>query len=246
VIRPFSLALVFLTRIPVPLWFEPGPAEWGRSVFFFPFVGLLIGGLLAGLQALLAASDPGVVAVLLLLLWVLLTGGLHLDGLADTADAWIGGGGDRAKTLAIMKDSRSGPMAIVAVVLVLLAKFAALQTVVAHRAWTALVAAPVLGRTALLCLLLTTPYIRPGGSGTLYAQYLPRTACRWLLPAGGAVCLGVFGWDGAVLLVLLGVGWLGLRHRLVVRLGGITGDTLGTACELTETATLLILILLAS
>ena len=127
-IRAFALALQLLTRLPVPSSSRPPrPEELGLSVLFFPVVGLLIGALLAGLHTVLWLVDPGVLAALVLAMWVLLTGGLHLDGLADTADAWIGGQGHRDRTLAIMKDSRSGPIAIVAVVLVLLAKFAALQ-----------------------------------------------------------------------------------------------------------------------
>ena len=243
-IRFFSLALVFLTRIPVPLWFEPEPQDWGNSVFFFPFVGLLIGGLLAGLDALFASVDPGVAAALLLTIWVLLTGGLHLDGLADTADAWLGGG-DRDKTLAIMKDARSGPMAIIAIVLLLLIKFATLQVGVAHQAWAMLVVTPALGRAAILWLLLTTPYVRPGGIGMIYANHLPRTACLLLLLAGSAVSLWVFGWDGIILLLWLGASLLCLRQGLVRRLGGITGDTLGAACELTEATVLVMLVLLS-
>ncbi|MCB1767092.1 MAG: adenosylcobinamide-GDP ribazoletransferase, partial [Candidatus Competibacteraceae bacterium] len=118
--RPLALALQLLTRLPVPtLTAPPQPWELGQAVLFFPFVGLLIGALLTGLHTALWWADPGVLAALMLAVWVLLTGGLHLDGLADTADAWIGGQGDRERTLAIMKDSHSGPMAISAIVLVL-------------------------------------------------------------------------------------------------------------------------------
>ena len=243
-IRAFSLALVFLTRIPVPLWFNPTPAEWGRSALFFPVVGLLLGLLLAIPAPLLATLDPGIGAALLLTWWVALTGGLHLDGLADTADAWVGGGGNRDKTLAIMKDARSGPMAILAVVLVLLNKFATLQLLLARQAWPVLLAAPVLGRAAMLFLLLTTPYVRPGGLGAAYANHLPRTACIWLLSGGGVLGLWLFGWSGAVLLSVLSLKLLWWRRLLLRRLGGTTGDTLGAAGELTETVALMILALL--
>ncbi len=239
-IRAFSLALVFLTRIPVPLWFNPTPLEWGRSALFFPVVGLLLGLLLAVPAALLAALDSGMVAALLLTWWVALTGGLHLDGLADTADAWIGGGGNREKTLAIMKDARSGPMAILAVVLVLLNKFAALRLLLVQQAWPVLLAAPVLGRAAMLLLLLTTPYVRPGGIGAAYASHLPRAACTWLLLGGGVLGLWLFGWSGAALLSVLSLKLLWWRRLLLRRLGGTTGDTLGAAGELTETVAIMI------
>jgi adenosylcobinamide-GDP ribazoletransferase len=210
-------------------------------------VGLLIGGLLAGLSGALDPVDPGVLAALVLAVWVLLTGGLHLDGLADTADAWLGGQGDRARTLAIMKDPRSGPAAIVALVLVLLAKFAALQALLAGgEALYPLLLAPVLGRTVIVLLLVTTPYVRPAGLGTPYAQYLPRLSCGALvvLVAVGVVLL--LGGPGGVLLAVLGVGFLGFRYWLLIQLGGATGDTLGAACELTEAAVLLGMVLLVA
>ena len=244
-IRAFALALQLLTRLPVPSSsLPPRPEELGLSVLFFPVVGLLIGALLAGLHTVLWLVDPGVLAALVLAMWVLLTGGLHLDGLADTADAWIGGQGHRDRTLAIMKDSRSGPIAIVAVVLVLLAKFAALQALLAGDARAILLLAPVLGRMAIVLLLITTPYVRPDGLGAPYASYLPRLSCGLLVLLIAAATVAVLEWQGGALLAALGVGFVGWRHGLMVRLGGTTGDTLGAACELAETITLITLALL--
>ncbi len=244
--RAFALALQLLTRLPVPASnAPPRPEELGLSVLFFPVVGLLIGTLLAGLHTALWLVDPGVLAALVLATWVLLTGGLHLDGLADTADAWIGGQGDRDRTLVIMKDSRSGPIAIVAVVLVLLAKFAALQALLAGDARVILLLAPVLGRTVILLLLITTPYVRPDGLGAPYASYLPRLSCGLLVLLIAAATVALLEWPGGALLAALGAGFLGLRHELMARLGGTTGDTLGAACELAETVALLTPVLLA-
>ena len=153
-IRAFALALQLLTRLPIPLpGSPPRPQEMGLSVLFFPVVGFLIGAVLAGLHTVFWLVEPNVLAGLILAVWVLLTGGLHLDGLADTADAWIGGQGDRDRTLAIMKDPRSGPIAIVVIALVLLNKFAAMETLLVGDARILLLLAPVLGR-ALVVLLL--------------------------------------------------------------------------------------------
>lgn len=215
------------------------------SVLFFPVVGLLIGALLAGLHTALWLVDPGALAALVLAAWVLLTGGLHLDGLADTADAWIGGQGNRDRTLTIMKDPRSGPIAIVAIVLALLAKFAALQALLAGDARVILLLAPVLGRTIIVLLLITTPYVRPDGLGAPYANYLPRLSCGLLVLLIAAVTVAFLEWQGGVLLAALGVGFLSLRYELMARLGGATGDTLGAACELAETIALLMPVLLA-
>lgn len=243
-IRGLSLALIFLTRIPVPVRFEPRPQDWGRSVFFFPFVGLIIGLGLAGLDAVFPHGDSGVLAALLLAVWALTTGGLHLDGLADAADAWIGGYGDREKTLAIMKDPRSGPMAIMVMILTLLVKFAALKVVVEQNAWEMLVWTPVMGRAAILMMLVTTPYVRPEGIGVAHADYMPRRACGWLLLGIVGVTLWKLGGDGIILICMLGMSFVGLRQLLLERLGGVTGDTLGATCELTEAVTLVILALL--
>lgn len=244
--RALVLAFIFLTRIPLPVRFEPEPVDWGRSVAGFPIVGLAIGIVLVLLSALLANTAAGVVAVILLALWALITGGLHLDGLADAADAWIGGFGDREKSLRIMKDPRCGPIAVVVVVLVLLGKFAALQTLVAQGAWAVLLITPVLGRGAILLILLTTPYVRPEGVGVAHAEYLPRDTCQLILLGIGILVLGGLGWQGAILLIVLGLGLQALRKILLQRLGGATGDTLGAACELTEVVSLLTLAALST
>ncbi|WP_372867942.1 adenosylcobinamide-GDP ribazoletransferase, partial [Pseudomonas sp.] len=120
------IALQFLTRLPVRLAAMPSAQETGRSLLWYPVVGLLIGLLLLGVHYLLGDAPALLQAALLLVIWVGLSGGLHLDGLADSADAWAGGFGDRERTLAIMKDPRSGPMAVVVLVLLLLLKFVAL------------------------------------------------------------------------------------------------------------------------
>jgi adenosylcobinamide-GDP ribazoletransferase len=238
------LAITFLTRIPIPLQFVPEPEDWGQSVLFFPVVGFIIGVLLTLLAAFFPTADAGVLAALLIMLWALITGGLHLDGLADTADAWIGGFGDREKTLCIMKDPRSGPIAIMVVVLVLLGKFAALEVIIAAQNWQTLLITPVLGRAAILFLLITTPYARASGIGAAHAQYLPRRPAVAFIYGLIGIMVLLFAGQGLLVLLVLGGGLLGLRHLLMTRLGGTTGDTLGAACELTEMGGLMVLALL--
>lgn len=240
--KAFLLALQFLTCLPISLKAAPGPADWGRSALAYPLVGLLIGLLLAGLQQLVGHADPLLQAALLTATWALITGGLHLDGLADSADAWVGGHGDRERTMTIMKDPRSGPAAVSTLVLVLLLKFVALAALVKAGAWPALLLAPVLGRSALVALLLGTPYVRPGGMGSAISAHLPRAAAvlALLLVAAGALVAGM---AGALALAAAAVAWLGLRWMMMRRLGGMTGDTLGAAVELTEIAVLIALAL---
>ncbi|HHM04150.1 MAG TPA: adenosylcobinamide-GDP ribazoletransferase [Gammaproteobacteria bacterium] len=238
-LRPLLLAVQFLTRFPVPLRAAPNPRELGRSVLYYPLVGLLLGASLAGLQQLLATVPPLVQAALVLAVWSGITGFLHLDGLADSADAWVGGQGGRERTLAIMKDPRCGPAGVAAVVLLLLLKFAALASLAEAGPNTALLAAPLLGRVAVLALFASTPYVRPGGLGAAMAAELPRRSAWGVVAASWLLCgllLDAAAWWLSVL-VLAGL-WLGLRTALLRRLGGTTGDTAGATLELTEAAVL--------
>ena len=240
--KAFLLALQFLTCIPFSLRYAPSPADWGRSALAYPVIGLLIGLLLAGLQQLVGHADPLLQAALLTMVWALITGGLHLDGLADSADAWVGGHGDRERTLAIMKDPRSGPAAVSTLVLILLLKFVSLAVLVKAGAWPALLLAPVLGRSVLVALLLSTPYVRPGGMGSAISAHLPRAAAvlALLLVAAGGLLAGKAGAQALAVAVAAG---LALRWIMMRRLGGMTGDTLGAAVELTEVAVLVSLAL---
>ncbi|WLG97179.1 adenosylcobinamide-GDP ribazoletransferase [Pseudomonas sp. FP198] len=235
---PFWIALQFLSSLPVRLPGMPEPAQLGRSLLFYPSVGLLFGGLLWGLDAWLSGAPLLLHAALLLTAWVLLSGGLHLDGLADSADAWLGGFGDRERTLLIMKDPRSGPIAVVTLVLVLLLKFSALLALIEQQQSLALLIVPVLGRGALLALFLTTPYVRAGGLGQALADHLPRHAGWQVLVAVALGSVLVAGWAGLGALVVAALGFIGLRRIMLRRLGGCTGDTAGALLELLEMAVL--------
>jgi adenosylcobinamide-GDP ribazoletransferase len=201
-------------------------------------VGLLIGLLLAACSRLLDGLSDPLSATLLLTLWVAASGGLHLDGLADSADAWLGGLGDRERTLAIMHDPRSGPLAIVVLVLLLLLKFAALESLLSQRAATLLIAAPLLGRTALVALFLTTPYVRPGGLGSLLAQHLSRGASLGVILLVAILLIVWLGAAGIYLCLAASIAFLLLRRLMMRRLGGTTGDTAGALLEISETLAL--------
>ena len=235
---PFWIAVQFLCSLPIRLPGMPQPQELGRSLLFYPLVGLLFGGLLWALNWVLGGSPLVLHAALLLTAWVLLSGGLHLDGLADSADAWLGGFGDRERTLTIMKDPRSGPIAVVTLVLVLLLKFAALLALIEQQHSVALILAPLIGRSALLGLFLSTPYVRPGGLGQALADHLPRVAGKQVLLLSALVCVLIAGFSGVFAVVLAVVGFFWLRQVMMRRLGGTTGDTAGAMLELLEVVVL--------
>jgi adenosylcobinamide-GDP ribazoletransferase len=231
---PFWIALQFLSSLPIRLPGMPAPQELGRSLLFYPLVGLLFGGLLWVLSGLLSGAPLLLHAALLLTVWVLLSGALHLDGLADSADAWLGGFGDRERTLTIMKDPRSGPIAVVTLVLVLLLKFAALLALIEQGHSVVLIVVPLIGRAALLGLFLTTPYVRAGGLGQALADHLPRKA-GWQVLAVSALACGLIAGLSGVFAVALAAGvFVWLRHVMQRRLGGTTGDTAGALLELLE------------
>ncbi|KUM44337.1 adenosylcobinamide-GDP ribazoletransferase [Pseudomonas sp. EpS/L25] len=237
---PLLIAVQFLTRLPVRLPGLPPPEAVGRSVLWYPVVGLLLGGLLSLIAWSGAAGGVFLQATLALAGSVMLTGGPHLDGLADTADAWVGGYGDRERTLAIMKDPACGPMGVLALLLTLLLKWSAL-VVLLPQSSASLWLAALAGRLALPWLLLTTPYVRPGGLGELLSRHLPRATLRGVL-LGGVALLLALPLGGFALIATAAVALLG-RRALRQRLGGTTGDTAGALLELCETGVLVMLAL---
>ncbi|MGF6401854.1 adenosylcobinamide-GDP ribazoletransferase [Pseudomonas frederiksbergensis] len=235
---PFWIALQFLSSLPIRLPGMPTPEELGRSLLFYPLVGLLFGVILWGLNWLLLGTPLLLHAALLLSVWVVLSGALHLDGLADSADAWLGGYGDRERTLTIMKDPRSGPIAVVTLVLVLLLKFAALLALIEQQHSVVMIIVPLISRSALLGLFLSTPYVRPGGLGQALADHLPRLAGKQVLVISMVVCVLMAGLSGVWALVLAAAMFVWLRQVMVRRLGGTTGDTAGALLELLEVVVL--------
>lgn len=235
---PFWIALQFLSSLPIRLPGMPTHQESGRSLLFYPLVGLLFGVLLMAMDHLLDGAPTLLHAALLLSAWVMLSGGLHLDGLADSADAWLGGFGDRERTLTIMKDPRSGPIAVVTLVVVLLLKYSAVVALIETHHGVGLLLAPVIGRAAMLALFLNTPYVRAGGLGQALADHLPRKSGMRVLAAVAVVCVLIGGGSAAWVLLVAAGGFFWLRRVMMQRLGGSTGDTAGAMLELLETLVL--------
>ena len=247
-IKAFFIALGLLTRIPIPRLFHVNENDseklFGWSVLYYPLIGLLIGGLLIfiswSLSQINLPAHGLIEAGVLLTVWVLITGALHLDGLADSADAWLGGYGDQKRTLEIMKDPYSGPAAVVVLVIILLIKFSSLAAV----EWQILLLAPVLARTSVMVLLATTPYVRVGGMGESAVKYLPKTAVWLILLIVLVLSVFILKEQSLGLVILFVIAYL-LRRLMVKRINGTTGDTAGAMLEVMEVSTLLVFILLA-
>jgi adenosylcobinamide-GDP ribazoletransferase len=238
--HPFLIALQFLTLVPVHFKQPPEATQNGRSLLYYPLVGLLMGGVLWGVLALAGGLAPGMAAALTLGTWVLISGGLHLDGLADSADAWMGGFGDRERTLEIMHDPYCGPMGVITLILILLLKFTALEALIEQQQTLLLIAIPVLGRGAVLALFLTTPYIRRGGIGEQMARHLPRTQGIGVLLLTMILLTLWLGSSGLWLLMGSAITLSGIRWLLLKRLQGTTGDTAGALLEITECVAVLL------
>jgi adenosylcobinamide-GDP ribazoletransferase len=239
-LRPFFIALQFLTRLPVRLSSTPDETSVAYSLSYYPLVGLIIGALLASVAWLLNGAPELISAALLLIIWVLITGGLHLDGLADSMDAWAGGLGDREKTLAIMKDPSCGPAGVVGIVLLLLLKFVALHAMIESENLIVILLAPLLGRTVLLLLFITTPYVRSNGLGSAISSCLPR---RLILFVFIVTLVGVFvfaGVNSLWLMLVMVLIFVGLRVLMMRRIGGMTGDVAGGVVEVVEVGVLVV------
>ncbi|MEB8430875.1 adenosylcobinamide-GDP ribazoletransferase [Cocleimonas sp. KMM 6892] len=227
---PFLLALSLLTRIPAGLFTEITDNDSGKSALFYPLVGLIIGAIIY-LPVLLFPNVPALVlAAIIVTIWAIITGGLHLDGLADSADGWLGGLGDQERTLRIMKDPVVGAAGAIALVCFLLLKFVSVTALIeSDLAWLIMVA-PLLGRTMILLTFKTTPYANKQGMANTVVENLPKNTSWAVLIAGAVIGLFVSFWG--VLLVL--IGFYFLRRLMLKRLGGCTGDTVGATVEISE------------
>lgn len=234
---PFWIALQFLTVLPIELKTIPTAQQNGRAILFYPLVGLVIGGILFITACLLAKLPIVLLASVILTLWIWLTGGLHLDGLADTADAWVGGFGDKQRTLQIMKDPSCGPIGVLSLVIICLLKFVLIYVLIEQHQTLFLILVPIVGRVVPTILFLTTSYVREKGLGRSLTDHLPKIA-SWIIT--GFVLLLPLYWELQGLITIIGFlsSLVYLRHLFIKRIGGITGDTVGAAIEISETVLL--------
>jgi len=227
-LRGARAALAFLTRLPAgPLTAE----DFARAPGWFAAVGVLIGVLQAAAYLLAAmVLPPLLAAVIAVTIGVLVTGALHEDGLADVFDG-LGSGHAKERALEIMRDSRIGSFGAMALVLAMVARVASLAELGAL-APVILIAGQGASRAVMALMLRAGPYMRPSGAGTGMTGPLGivgTLATSGVLLFAGAVTLSFAGWGLAGGLAGLGLGALLIRQWAMRRLGGITGDVLGSA-----------------
>ena len=237
-------ALSFLTILPVGRGLPSEEKDLAHSMTVFPLVGLVIGLLLALGYYLLSLALPRSLTLWLTIgLLAFLTRGLHLDGLADTMDG-LASGGTREKILEVMRDSRIGAFGVISLILLIGAKYFALDHFSNHPMTYPLILMAVMGRSSMVLVCYRSPYARfEKGLARPFTENLRfrETALSSLLALG--ISFWAVGLKG--ILVFLGIAFFSLGYRVFFmrKLGGITGDILGAANELSEFLSLFLLVI---
>lgn len=265
---PFLMAMSLLTRLPATYFLSRYTAsgQWGNqqqglSSLYYPCVGLVLACLLFAFFLLLPLSlNPIVAAALIVTLWVLLTGALHLDGLADSVDAAFfahnrvidqksepndGNNESITRILAVFKDPRAGVMAVVVLVLTLILKILLVYQLVEQfreQLWMVLLSALVLSRTLALLLIASTPYVSPNGLGSTLAQHVRK---EFACVIAGLITISLFlllpFLTALVLTLSMSLLFFLWRRFWLRRIGGFVGDCAGALIEMAELLVLLIL-----
>jgi adenosylcobinamide-GDP ribazoletransferase len=232
----FRTAWIFLTRVPAGD--DPRP-DAGRAVPWFPIVGLVIGGLgaavWAGARELVGPLPAAAVAIAAT---ALVTGAFHHDGLADMADGF-GGGWNPEQRLVIMKDSRHGTYGVMALVCIVIVQVSALASHGAAQGAAALVAAHALGRAGAITLLATAPPSRAAGLGSGVSSGARRGPIAIAVLVAIVASVAIVGLAGLVSAATTAVAVAACAALSMRKIGGVTGDVLGAAEQLGETAVLL-------
>ena len=235
--KRFLVALQFLTIVPVRIPSEIAKEDFGRSLLYFPLAGMFIGLALSGTTFLSTFLPNPVVAVLIVILSIVLTGGIHLDGFADTCDGFYGHR-SKEQILEIMRDSRVGVMGAAGVFCLLALKCTLIATIPHHVLWKLLIMMTVFARWSQVLVCCTSNYAREEGKARYFVEY----AGKKELLAGGIFAVVLFLFlmklPGLVLFVLSLLPLVLFISYAKRKLDGVTGDVIGAASEIAEVAVL--------
>lgn len=234
----FLIALQFLTILPFNIKGKIEGEDFGRSLIYFPIVGLLLGLFLAGVAYISAFLPPIVISILILAAGTVITGGIHLDGFADACDGFYG---KRRKEdiLKIMRDSRIGTMGAAGVVMLLLFKFAALSSIRLQDLWKVLIMTAVFARWSQAFACSASKYARDDGKAKYFIEYAKKADILM-----GALFILILNWflmgiKGVILFALLAAAIFLFIQYVKRKIGGMTGDTIGATNEIAEAAALI-------
>lgn len=248
----FLAALSFLTIVPLPLRRKISPEEVGRSLHYFPLVGIIIGLILVGLKWLFVLYLPSaVVSGLLIAAMVLISGALHLEGFIDTCDG-IAGHRTVEERLRVMHDSRVGAFGVIGAVLLLLVKYVSLSSVPEDWLTLTLLLVPLVSRWAMVYAVFAYPYARPSGLGLSFKQGASWQRLTLATIMTLAVVMLLLWWSGinhpllgapailAVIWLMVAVSGTYLKRKF----SGLSGDTYGAINEVVEAGVLVTIIVL--
>jgi adenosylcobinamide-GDP ribazoletransferase len=241
-VRLFIIAFQFLTIIPLPFQVRCEERDLGRSMALFPIVGVVLGAMLIVADSLLSRILPRPVTDLLLVaLLSLVTGALHLDGVADVCDG-LAARGSKERFLSIMKDSRIGAVGAVGLLFAVLLKYQALQNIPQDLKVPVLLLFPAVARYSQVLMATGASSARGTGLGTIF---ISGAGAIQLLAALGTILTVAFlslAWKGIVMVAAASLLTFSVRWYFQKRLGGITGDVIGFSSELTEIGSLLLIL----
>jgi len=244
-LKNFITAVQFLTIFTLNKKHEVRESDLAKSMVYFPLVGFALGFILVNAdKGLLWMFPHTIVNAVLLVILVLLTRALHVDGLADTLDGLMGGY-DSQSRLHIMKDSRIGTAGVIGIVLLLLVKYLALNNLFSSSKVEALLTAPMLARWSQTLMVYKANYGREEGMGSAFVGHLRGNSMIAAFAAAFGLSIWVNGWIALYLVVGVLVFTLLGKWYLVKRLGGVTGDAIGAISELNEVLVLLFLVVLS-
>jgi adenosylcobinamide-GDP ribazoletransferase len=241
----FLTALKFLTIVPLPEYIDESSENFGKSLPYFPIIGLILGAILFGLYyGLSFILPPPLVSILLIIALAILTGAHHLDGLMDSFDGLVIGK-SKERRLEIMADSRVGCFGIIAAILVLLTKYSSLTSLPHAMIMPALLLMPTLSRWLMVSALFSFPSAKTYGMGAAFKQ--GANWRRFTITTVIAILVSalLLNWQGIALLVVLWLIIFGIASYFNTRLDGLTGDVYGAINELSEVLVLILITILA-
>jgi adenosylcobinamide-GDP ribazoletransferase len=233
--KSFLVAVQFLTVLPLGRREEVSHDELKKSIRFFPLVGLLQGGILWTAAHSIYSLFPFEAATgLVLLIWIVMSGALHLDGFADTVDG-LYGGNDKEEILRIMKKGDIGSMGVVALVLIILIKFLAIFSLPSEMRFKLLFLTPLIGKGSILILNFHSPYARKdGGLGKAFVEGMESFVIYVTILITLTLTFFLVGLKGLLLLIVITCLILIGKQYTLRKMGGVTGDTMGAAAETGE------------
>lgn len=231
--RSLIFALQFLTRLPTPTMANPAPDMLAKSAIWFPLVGIIIGAALALPLILGAPVDPWFGALLTILCWVWITGGIHIDGLADLADALGAAHRDPERLLAIMRDPHTGSFGVLAIALLLVSKLILLMLLARTSGliWV-IILIPAWARLGAIIWSQTLPKLGTGLGHSFAQQPRPLMITIWMIALLGT------SWYVSPALLFAPLALLGWWLFLKYKVNGMNGDCLGAGVEVVETVLL--------